>query len=75
MKLIAELEQSGAIIGVTDDRGKYICMDEAALDAVVAYIEHRGRASISAIAKEASSAIDLFHSFDGFACRREEACS
>ena len=47
------------ITGVIDDRGKFIYISVAEMDAVADFINKRGRISISALAAESNKLIDL----------------
>ncbi|KAG8462462.1 hypothetical protein KFE25_010287 [Diacronema lutheri] len=53
------LEAMGYITGVIDDRGKFIYISVAEMDAVADFINKRGRISISALAAESNKLIDL----------------
>lgn len=44
---IKALEQTGALTGVMDDRGKYIWIGEDEMNKIVAFIEKKGRITIS----------------------------
>lgn len=70
---LKQLESEGAISGVIDDRGKFICAPRALacrrslatdirpdeLDAVARYIKKRGRVSIEELAAESNRLINL----------------
>ena len=72
---LKQLEADGAISGVIDDRGKFICMQISyyfslcaylwedirpdELDAVARYIKKRGRISIEELAAESNRLINL----------------
>ena len=63
MKIISELEQRGTILGILDDHGKYICVDDDELDSVADFINRRGRVSMTSLAREASKIIKVSHVF------------
>jgi hypothetical protein len=53
------LEQSGAITGILDERGKFISMTDTELQGVADFIKRRGRVSISELVAESNQLIDL----------------
>lgn len=53
------LEAMGYVTGVIDDRGKFIYVSRAELEAVGRYIRKKGRVRISALAQESNRLIDL----------------
>jgi len=56
---ISTLESDGCLLGVLDDRGKYLCMSESELDSVAAWMERRGRVSIDDLVAQSNKLIDL----------------
>ena len=51
---IHALEAEGRLTGIVDDRGKYICISDAELDAIAEFVRQRGRVSQAEVAAEAS---------------------
>jgi DNA-binding MarR family transcriptional regulator len=51
---IRSLEADGRLSGVVDDRGKYVSVTPAELEALASLIEARGRVSIAELTVEAS---------------------
>ena len=45
--------------GVVDDRGKFIYIEQAEMEAMAQFIKKKGRVRISALAQESSKLIDL----------------
>uniref|UniRef100_T1GBV0 DDRGK domain-containing protein 1 n=1 Tax=Megaselia scalaris TaxID=36166 RepID=T1GBV0_MEGSC len=56
---IAELQESGSLTGVIDDRGKFIYISEEELKAVAKFIKQRGRVSITELAESSATLINL----------------
>lgn len=56
---IIELQKEGRLSGVIDDRGKFIYISEEELNAVAKFIKQRGRVSITELAENSSSLINL----------------
>lgn len=56
---IQTLEADGRLTGVLDDRGKFLALTPAELDAVAAFIARRGRVTIADIVAESNKLIDL----------------
>lgn len=56
---IIELQKEGRLSGVIDDRGKFIYISESELNAVAKFIKQRGRVSITELADNSSSLINL----------------
>lgn len=56
---IIELQKKGRLSGVIDDRGKFIYISEAELNAVAKFIKQRGRVSITELADNSNSLINL----------------
>lgn len=56
---IQELQASGSLTGVIDDRGKFIYISEQELEAVAKFIKQRGRVSISDLAESSNQLINL----------------
>lgn len=56
---IVELQKEGRLSGVIDDRGKFIYISEEELNAVAKFIKQRGRVSITELAENSSSLINL----------------
>lgn len=56
---IVELQKEGRLSGVIDDRGKFIYISEEELKAVAKFIRQRGRVSITELAENSSSLINL----------------
>lgn len=56
---IQSLEADGRLTGVLDDRGKFLSITPAEMDAVSAWINKRGRISIAEMVAESNRLIDL----------------
>lgn len=56
---LRELEEMGRITGILDDRGKFVFISRAELDAVVRFVRQRGRVSIADLAAESNRLIKL----------------
>ncbi|XP_045523448.1 DDRGK domain-containing protein 1 isoform X1 [Pieris brassicae] len=56
---ITELQESGELTGVIDDRGKFIYIALTELEAVAKFIKQRGRVSISELAESSNQLINL----------------
>lgn len=56
---IKNIENSGKMDGLMDDRGKYIVITREEMDKMAMYIKRRGRVSIEEIAKESNRLIKL----------------
>lgn len=56
---IKELQANGRLTGVIDDRGKFIYISEAELQAVVKFVQQRGRVSIAELAENSNNLISL----------------
>ncbi|XP_065075785.1 DDRGK domain-containing protein 1 [Ochlerotatus camptorhynchus] len=56
---IVDLQKEGRLSGVIDDRGKFIYISEEELNAVAKFIKQRGRVSITELAENSSSLINL----------------
>ena len=56
---VQALEQMGYVSGVIDDRGKFIYISRAEMEAVAKYINRKGRVRIAALAQESNKLIDL----------------
>lgn len=56
---ITELQASGELTGVIDDRGKFIYIAVTELEAVAKFIKQRGRVSISELAESSNKLINL----------------
>jgi DDRGK domain-containing protein 1 len=56
---IIELQKDNRLSGVIDDRGKFIHVSEEELKAVAKFIRQRGRVSISELAENSSTLINL----------------
>ena len=57
LERVRTLEESGRLSGCVDDRGKYISLADAELEAISRYIESRGRVSVLDVATELSRLI------------------
>lgn len=56
---VEELQASGRLQGVTDDRGKFIHVTAEEMDKVAAFLRSRGRVSITQLARESSQLVRL----------------
>lgn len=56
---INDLKNNGTLTGVVDDRGKFIYVSEIELQSVAKFIKQRGRVSISDLAENSNSLINL----------------
>lgn len=56
---IRELQQSGRLSGVLDDRGKFIYITQEEYEAVAKFIKQRGRVRISELAESSNKLINL----------------
>lgn len=56
---IIDLQKDNRLSGVIDDRGKFIYISEDELQAVAKFIKQRGRVSISELAENSSTLINL----------------
>lgn len=56
---ITELQASGDLTGVIDDRGKFIYISQKELEDVAKFIKQRGRVSITELAECSNNLIDL----------------
>lgn len=56
---VKALEESGAITGVIDDRGKFFYIEEGEMDAVAQWITNKGRSNISEIVDACNQIINL----------------
>ncbi|XP_038213842.1 DDRGK domain-containing protein 1 [Zerene cesonia] len=56
---ITDMQASGELTGVIDDRGKFIYIAQAELEAVAKFIKQRGRVSISELADCSNQLINL----------------
>lgn len=56
---IADLQASGELTGVIDDRGKFIYISQKELDDVAKFIKQRGRVSITELAESSNDLINL----------------
>eukprot|EP00123_Amoebidium_parasiticum_P004053 comp15347_c0_seq1/m.12224 comp15347_c0_seq1/g.12224 ORF comp15347_c0_seq1/g.12224 comp15347_c0_seq1/m.12224 type:complete len:283 (-) comp15347_c0_seq1:101-949(-) len=56
---LQDLEKEGRIMGVFDDRGKFICLTEEELRNVAKFINQRGRVSISEVAQASNRLVRL----------------
>ncbi|KAH0953870.1 hypothetical protein HN011_000562 [Eciton burchellii] len=56
---IQELQANGNLTGVIDDRGKFIYISEDELQAVAKFVRQRGRVSITELAENSNSLINL----------------
>eukprot|EP00455_Lapot_gusevi_P036752 TRINITY_DN4091_c0_g3_i2.p1 TRINITY_DN4091_c0_g3~~TRINITY_DN4091_c0_g3_i2.p1 ORF type:complete len:315 (+),score=107.60 TRINITY_DN4091_c0_g3_i2:144-1088(+) len=59
LRRVQDLERSGLITGVIDDRGKFIYISPQEMENVAAFIEKRGRVSIHDIVAESNNLINL----------------
>jgi hypothetical protein len=53
------MEAAGRLTGVLDDRGKFLSIEPAELDAVARWINRRGRVTIADLVTESNKLIDL----------------
>lgn len=56
---IADLQASGELTGVIDDRGKFIYISQKELEDVAKFIKQRGRVSITELAESSNDLINL----------------
>lgn len=56
---ITQLQEDDMLSGVIDDRGKFIYIPRAELEAVAKFIKQRGRVSISELAESSNKLINL----------------
>lgn len=56
---IHAMEAAGRLTGVLDDRGKFLSIEPAELDAVARWINRRGRVTIADLVTESNKLIDL----------------
>ncbi|KOC62654.1 DDRGK domain-containing protein 1 [Habropoda laboriosa] len=56
---IRELQATGNLTGVIDDRGKFIYISQEELEAVAKFVKQRGRVSIAELAENSSQLINL----------------
>lgn len=56
---ITELQASGELTGVIDDRGKFIYISQKELEDVAKFIKQRGRVSITELAESSNDLINL----------------
>lgn len=52
-------EKKYCLLGVTDDRGKFIYISPEELEAVAKFIKQRGRVTISELAESSSTLVNL----------------
>lgn len=56
---ITELQASGELTGVIDDRGKFIYISQSELESIAKFIKQRGRVSIAELAECSNDLINL----------------
>lgn len=56
---ITDLQASGDLTGVIDDRGKFIYISQKELEDVAKFIKQRGRVSIAELAESSNDLINL----------------
>ncbi|XP_046143124.1 DDRGK domain-containing protein 1 [Osmia bicornis bicornis] len=56
---IQELQTTGTLTGVIDDRGKFIYISQGELEAVAKFVKQRGRVSITELAESSNELISL----------------
>lgn len=56
---IQELQETGSLTGVIDDRGKFIFISPEEFEAVAKFVKQRGRVSISELAENSNRLINL----------------
>lgn len=56
---ITDLQASGDLTGVIDDRGKFIYISQKELEDVAKFIKQRGRVSIAELAESSNELINL----------------
>lgn len=56
---IQELQATGSLTGVIDDRGKFIYISQEELEAVAKFVRQRGRISITELAENSNRLINL----------------
>ena len=56
---VQSLQESGALTGVVDDRGKFIFISDKELKAVADFIKQRGRVSIAELVSSSNRLVNL----------------
>ena len=56
---VQSLQESGALTGVVDDRGKFIFISDKELKAVSDFIKQRGRVSIAELVSSSNRLVNL----------------
>ncbi|KAI5740309.1 hypothetical protein M8J76_002609 [Diaphorina citri] len=56
---IVELQKTGALTGVIDDRGKFIYISQEELNSVATFIKQRGRVSVSELVENSNQLVTL----------------
>ena len=56
---VQDLQESGELTGVVDDRGKFIYISPEELQAVAKFIRQRGRISISELVSSSNTLVNL----------------
>lgn len=56
---VEDLQASGRLQGVTDDRGKFIYVSDEEMDSMADFLRSRGRVSITELARESSRLVRL----------------
>lgn len=59
MDRVKDLQESGQLTGVMDDRGKFIYITVEELESVAKFIKQHGRVSISDLAESSNRLINL----------------
>eukprot|EP00004_Rigifila_ramosa_P020408 TRINITY_DN529_c0_g1_i1.p6 TRINITY_DN529_c0_g1~~TRINITY_DN529_c0_g1_i1.p6 ORF type:complete len:169 (+),score=64.25 TRINITY_DN529_c0_g1_i1:540-1046(+) len=59
VRRIVDLEKMGRLSGLMDDRGKFIVVSQAEMEAVARFVNLQGRVSISDLAAKTDELIDL----------------
>lgn len=59
LERVQQMQADGILSGVIDDRGKFIYISQAELEAVAKFVRQRGRVSITELAEHSNSLINL----------------
>ena len=59
ISMLKELDRTGRVNGVLDDRGKYICILPDEFQAIADYINRQGRVSKATLARVSTKLVDL----------------
>jgi hypothetical protein len=53
------MEESGALSGVFDDRGKFVYLPRSELESIADFVKRRGRVGIAELVKQTSHLVQL----------------